>query len=446
MINTGTSATEWKPSQKICFRFFTSFFILYLFPWPLTNIPFGSEINKLSPDILGWYYTATGAVNDFWQWLIPLIAKYILHVKNPITVFTNGSGDTTFDYLLLLTQLSLALLLCLAWSFFDRNRKSYNKAYYWLTVVVRYFLAGMMLGYGFNKVFHLQMPYPTLGRLVQPYGDSSPMGLIWTYVGQSKPFSAFVGWSEVACGLLLFFRKTSLVGSLFSLVVMGNIVAINFCYDVPVKIFSCELELMALFLAFPYLKKLGGILFNQKSVTLRQLLQPELAKKWMRISVKLLKFLFIADALFYGISNNMEGQRSYGDKRPKPALYGIYNLKYCVKNKDTVPLLLTDTTLWKQLIIDYYKSSNACRIKLMNDTFRRYNFQVDTSKRSAVFYPAWDTVNRAHFNYKLDSPFITFNGRYKNDSVIMMFERYDENKFLLMNRGFHWINEYPFNR
>ena len=79
------------------------------------------------------------------------------------------------------------------------------------------------------------------------------MGLVWTYVGQSKAFSAFVGWSEVICGLLLLFRKTTLAGALLSLVVMGNVVVINMCYDVPVKLYSSMLELMALYLTLPYL-------------------------------------------------------------------------------------------------------------------------------------------------------------------------------------------------
>jgi uncharacterized membrane protein YphA (DoxX/SURF4 family) len=440
------SNSNWKISQKIYFRFFTAFFILYFFPWPLNNIPFGTEINKLSEKILGWYNTAMGTVAEFWQWLIPLIGKYILHLKNPITTFTNGSGDTTYDYVLLFTQLFLAIVICCVWGLLDNKRKNYNTGYYWLCVLVRYFLAGMMLGYGFSKVFHLQMPYPTLGRLVQPYGDSSPMGLVWTYVGQSKAFSAFVGWSEVTCGLLLLFRKTTLLGAILCIIVMGNVVAINFCYDVPVKLFSSVLELMALFLVFPYCKKIFQIFTNQKAAVLQQQAPPVFTKKWASFTVKALKFLFIADALFYGIKGNMDNQKEYGDSRPKSPLYGIYNVKYCIKNNDTIPLLLTDTTLWKQLVFDSYKGTNACRIKLINDTVRRYNFEIDTILKTAVFYPNWDTVNKAKYKYNLDAAYLTFKGSYKKDSVTMLFERYDEKKFLLMNRGFHWVNEMPFNR
>jgi hypothetical protein len=43
----------------------------------------------------------------------------------------------------------------------------------------------------------------------------------------------------------LLFRKTKTFGSLVCITVLMNIVAMNFCYDVPVKLFSSNLLLMA---------------------------------------------------------------------------------------------------------------------------------------------------------------------------------------------------------
>jgi hypothetical protein len=37
-------------------------------------------------------------------------------------------------------------------------------------------------------------------------------------------------------------------------------------------------------------------------------------------------------------------------------------------------------------------------------------------------------------------------GRLGSDSLVLRLRRIDENRFLLMNRGFHWIQEQPFNR
>ncbi len=433
----------WTLRRKISFRFFCCFFILYTFPFPLNSIPFGAGINEISEKILGWYYAGLEYVTVFWHWLIPLVGKEVVNLKKPITIFTNGSGDTTYDYVLLLTQVLISIIVCITWSILDRNRKSYEKAYYWLCVLVRYYLASMMLTYGIIKIFHLQMPYPYLSRLVQPYGDSSPMGLVWTYVGQSKPFSIIVGCSELICGLLLFFRRTTLVGALFSLIVMGNVMAVNFCYDVPVKLFSTVLELMALYLATPYLVKLFRILILHKPDHIPNYHQPVFTKKWFAISVKVLKFLFIADALFFGIKGSIDQGKQYGDNAPKPPLYGIYNTEFVIRNNDTIAPLTTDTSRWRQIII---QTNNYARIKLMNDTVRNYNFKVDTSTKKIVVYPNWDTLNKASFNYIKDSGYLVLRGTMKNDSLYIKLKRFDEKSFRLMSRGFHWINEYPFNR
>ena len=439
---TGTNP-NWTIARKISFRFFFSFFILYIFPFPLNSVPFAAEVNKISEKILSWYFAAFEYVTVFWHWLVPAIGKSLVQLEKPITIFTNGSGDTTYDYVLLLTQVLLAIIICIAWSILDRNRKSYNTAYYWLCVLLRYYVGVIMLSYGFSKVFHLQMPYPYLSRLVQPYGDSSPMGLVWTYVGQSKAFSAVVGWSEVICGLLLFFRKTTLVGALLTLIVMGNIMAVNFCYDVPVKLFSSMLELMALYLAAPYLKKLYQALIQHKPTHINNYYQPVFTKKWVAAGVKILKVLIIADALFYGVKGSIDQGKQYGDNAPKPPLYGIYNTELVIRNNDTIPPLTTDTTRWKQVIIQF---NNYARIKLMNDTLRNYNFKVDTVLKKAVVFPNWDTLNKINFNYINDGDYLTFTGKLKNDSLFIKLKRFDEKNFRLMSRGFHWINEYPYNR
>ena len=438
---TLTDSKNWNLSQKISFRFFCCFFILYICPFPLNT--FAGSINKISEKILGWYYAWLDYVTVFWHWFIPAVGKEFLHLKTPITIFTNGSGDTTYDYVLFFTQIILSIIFCIVWSIFDRKRESYNTAYYWLCVLIRYYLAIYMLSYGFSKVFHLQMPYPYLSRLVQPYGDSSPMGLAWTFLGQSKAFSFFVGSSEVVCGLLLYFRKTTLIGALFSLVVMGNVVVMNLCYDIPVKLFSFTLELMALYLTLPYLEKMYRIFVQHKPGHINNYYQPVFKKKWFAAGVKILKFLVIIEALFYCVKESIDQGKQYGDNAPKPPLYGIYNTEVVISNNDTIPPLTTDTLRWKQVIIQV---NNYARIKLMNDTLRNYNFKVDTVLKKAIVFANWDTLNKINFNYINDADHLTFTGKFKNDSLFIKLKRFDEKSFRLMSRGFHWINEYPYNR
>ena len=58
------------------------------------------------------------------------------------------------------------------------------------------------------------------------------------FFGFSKGYNLFLGLGEFIAGTLLLHRKTRLIGTLIALSIITNIVAINFFYDIPVKLFS----------------------------------------------------------------------------------------------------------------------------------------------------------------------------------------------------------------
>jgi hypothetical protein len=203
--------------------------------------------------------------------------------------------------------------------------------------------------------------------------------------------------------------------------------------------------MMALYIAFPYLKNIYQLFIKHQPGLIGNYYQPGFAKRWVRVGIQTLKVLVIAGALFSGVNDTLEEKKQYGDDAPKPPLYGIYNTELVVRNNDTIPPLTTDTTRWRQVIL---QTSDYARIKLMNDTVRNYNFKIDTVKCEAVVYPVWDTVGKTYFTYTKDHDYLILNSK-SNDSgntVYVRLKRYDEKNFRLMNRGFHWINEYPYNR
>lgn len=436
---TASRQQNWTPIQKIAFRFFCCFFLIYIFPFPLGSFPFINEIISVSKKISEWYGAPFQAYNDMWHAIIPWVGKNILSIKTPITIFTNGSGDTTYDYVLLLTHFCLAILACTLWSLLDRKRKSYSRAYYWLRVIIRYYLGAVMLGYGFAKVFHLQMSFPYLSQLVQPFGDKSPMGLAWSFFGYSKGYSAFTGWSEVIGGFLLFFRRTTLLGSVVVALVMLNVAVINYCFDVPVKLYSSMLFLMAVFLLAPDIKRLLNVFVFHRPVLPRAFL-PMLSSKRMRIVRLLMKTLFIASVLFSNINDSLTSQKTYGDQRKLPPLHGIYNTETVVRNNDTLLPLLTDSTQWKQLIV---QREGYAQVRMMNDSLKRYEFTVNDTTKTIMAVLGSDT---SRLSYKTDSSLLSLWGRMGKDSVYMRMRKYDVQKFRLVNRGFNWINEYPYNR
>jgi uncharacterized membrane protein YphA (DoxX/SURF4 family) len=420
---------HWTTIGKIWFRFCFLYFTIYIFFTPNNELP---AINYL-------YEYLNNVLHSF----IPWFATNVLGFKQSITEFTNGSGDTRYDYVLWLFGLLLTIAGTVIWTLLDGKRKSYNSLFYWLTVFLRYYLFYTMIMYGIVKIIKLQFPFPGLTRLVQPYGDSSPMGLAWTYMGYSTTYNYFTGMAEIAGGLLLLFRRTTTLGALVCFGVMMNVFMMNMSYDIPVKLLSFNTVLMSLFLIWKDLKRLVNVFFLNKPTEGVQLAFPH-KKNWVRYSAATLKWLFIAFILITNTTDAVKGQKEYGAKAAKPPLYGIYNVQHFVRNSDTITPLQTDTTRWKQFIIS---REGVAFVKLMNDSLRRYAFEVDSLQKSASVYKQTDTTKK----YRLecvkgrDSSLI-LTGSLWGDSIKVFMNRYDENKFRLVNRGFHWINEYPFNR
>ncbi len=418
----------WSLPKKILFCFFCAYFVLYALSHPF-GVPFGEAIAQ--------YY------NLLWDVLVPWVGKHVLALNNEITVKPGGSGDTTYNYVQVLSMAVLAAILCLLWSLIDRRRRNYNTLFYWLTVCVRYYLAFVMLSYGFGKVIKAQFPFPHLERLVKPYGESSPMALLWTFMGYSASYTFFAGLGEVVGGMLLFFRRTTTLGALVIIGVMSNVVMLNFSYDVPVKLFSTHLLLLAVFLLAKDLRRVLQVFVLNRPAPAADLRAP-LTGKALNRGRLVLKVVLIGFVIFTEVSGSLAAQRRWGDKRPRPALYGLYDVDTFVHNGDTLAPLLTDSVRWRQVIVNW---EGMARIQRMNDQGERVGFRPDTVEQTITLFTFADTTQQFLLRYERPTPDdLVVAGVLQGDSLYVRMKRFDVNNFVLVNRGFHWINEFPFNR
>lgn len=430
MEQANSTAPQWSFMKKLLFRFSFLFFIFYIFLNPNGFFPY--------VDYAYYFY-----ISPFQQ-LIPWIGKHILHLSYDITTFTNGSGDTTYDYVILLFLTTLAVIGCIMWTLIDGKRKSYNTLYYWLTAIVRYYVAFTMFTYGFVKIFKLQFPFPSLHTLMEPYGQSSPMGLAWNFIGFSKGYNYFTGIGEVTAGLLLLFRRTTRLGAILSLVIAGNIMAINYCFDVPVKLMSTMLVVMAIFLLLQQRTRLINFFFRNKTAAPESMHIPTFKKKWLNTAMIVFKYVVIAFVLYNNISDAVGGLQKYGEAAPKPPLYGIYSVKTFVRNKDTVAPLLTDSTCWRNLIVNW---PGYATVKMANDKIAGFSFKPDIAAKKIVMYSYTDTSKKSTLYYSfINKDSLQLRGNWMGDSLFVTMKKYDVNNFLLVNRGFHFINEYPLNK
>lgn len=417
----------WSITSRIAFRFAFSYFVLFCFPFPVGQIPFTEPVAEL--------------YSELWKVIVPWVARSVFHLE--ITNFTNGSGDTAYDYLEVLCYLVLAVLATLVWSVLDRRRLEYEKLYAGLRVYLRYALGVIIIGYGMAKVIKTQFPFPGPERLITPYGESSPMGLLWTFMGYSTAYNVFTGGAELLGGLLLFFRRTTTLGALVTAAVMSNVVMLNFCYDVPVKLFSSHLLLMAVFVTLPDLGRLANLFLLNRPTEPVPARIPFKAR-WMERGRIAVKVLFIGHLLVMGVRSHLNVYTQYGDAAPGPPLSGLYEVETFVRDGQEIPPLFTDASRWRRVTINRF---GVLTIKTMVDSSKRLRTADDPDKKTITLTSFEGKTDPIVLDYTRPDPdHLELSGPYDKATVKVRLRKVAPSTFLLVNRGFHWINEFPLNR
>jgi uncharacterized membrane protein YphA (DoxX/SURF4 family) len=425
---TATASARWSPAKRVAFRFACAYFGLYSFPSPIGLLPG-----------MGWLNDAYEAL---WDALVPWVGNHLLHIPGEIKSVATGSGDTTYNYVHNLCVLVLALLATLVWTAVDRRRVQYEKLDEWLRVYLRYNLALTMLGYGFAKVFHTQFPFPHGDRLLTPYGNSSPMGLLWTFMGYSTAYNVFTGGAEVLGGVLLLFRRTTTLGALVVIGVMSNVVMLNFCYDVPVKLFSSHLLVMALLLTMPDLQRLANVfVLNRPAAPV--VFPRHFERKWLERARIAAKVLLVGTTVVMGVIGQMEARRMISEGTGMP-IQGIYEVETFRRDGQEVPPLLTETSRWRRV---FFNRFGSIIIRPVDDTSKFFRVQIDAEKKSIALTPRNPADAKVTLSYGSPDPeHLVIEGVYEGARIEARLRKREESEFLLVNRGFHWINEFPFNR
>jgi len=411
---------QWTQLQKIGFRFFS----IYLFLFTMSN-----------------QFLPAFAFDPLWRKVVPWFAETFLALD--IQTFTNGSGDTTYNYLSLLVYFIIALIGSIIWSVLDWERANYQKLFQWFVMLIRYYVIFQMILYGMAKLFYMQFQPPRLSQLVQTYGESSPMRILWTFMGQSKGYTIFAGAGELAGGLLLLSRRTTTLGAFVVFGVMANVMAMNFFYDVPVKILSSHLVLMALFLIALDYKRLANLfVFNHPTEIASY--PPYFKNPKLEKAKDIVKWLLIGGGLIFSVFQMVKLTNQYGFNAPKPKLYGLYEVEEFIRNQDTIPPLLTDDTRWRRMIVQI---KDRASIYDMTGSQRSFDFIPDSTANFVLMKPMTDSLasDTLYFS-EPDSTHFRLEGIMENDTLNILMRRKLEADFLLRNRGFRWINETPFNR
>ena len=424
---------KWNLAVRIAFRFSMVYLGLYcyateIFPGLFSAtggsgaaLPDGATIWPLRPVV-------------FWT------AAHIFHVNVPLSFDINsGTADDMFGWVTAFCVLMIATAATVVWSLLDRGRENYAELHKWFRLFVRLAIAEEMISFGMVRVFVVEMVYPSLTRLVQPFGTFSPYGILVSSTGSAPAFEIFTGCAMIAAGLLLIVPRTVTLGALISLGAAIEMFMLYMTYDVVAKLFGFHLLLLCCFLLAPNVPRLVRFLLLHRTTSLSTEAQLFRGVRANRIA---LAAQIIFGLWLVGLNVNVcwGYWNTLGPGRPLPPLYGIWEVRQMSIDEQPRPPLLTDSTRWRRAIFDYPDRMVFQRI---DESFVPYGASVNLPERTLALTKSDDKNWTANFTFQRPAgDQLILDGRMDNHQVHMELQLNDRNKFLLVSRGFHWVQEF----
>ena len=328
----------WKPYQLVLFRMAFIFFIAISIP---NTWAWYEQLFQLDPLRLNY--------RDLYD-----IARFGSGINFLGTKFL---GSPLLGYANWITTALIAVAGGLIWSYFAKAR-DYNVLYYWLRVVVRYRAGIGIIGFGFTKLLPVQMPYPSFGVLNANFGDLTAQKIYWLSIGIVPWYQIFAGVVECAAGAMLFFRKTTTLGSILLFAALGDIVYVNFAYDGGVHVYSSYFVLLAAFLLINDTPKIYQLLVQQR-YTIPVNFYPSFPKwlQFTRVGLKTATIFVFLILLFY-----LQLINFLYDPYKQPAVAGVkelrgnYNVTEFRINNKVIPYSPLDSIRWQEATFENWST------------------------------------------------------------------------------------------
>jgi len=418
----GGEVAWWSWGTRVAFRFCFVYWILYILPFPF--IAFTSNYRPLTAK----YYS-------FWDALVSPVGGRVfgLHAAD----LAQQGSDSHWNYIQLLCYLTIAGLAAVIWTGLDRKRVAYLKMYEWLRICLRITLGYYFIYYGMEKVFPNQMPSPPLlWTLSTPYGELNPFDQLWAFIGSSPAYEMFCGWMETIAGALLIIPRTTVVGAVIAIGVMTNVLLLNLCYDVPVKLRAFHFLLMGVFLLAPDAGRLFRLGLLGEKVELRRPTRL-FERRWLNKSLVVLQVAFGAYVILFNALLEFDRRKIEGNLETITPLYGIWIVEEFTEDGQVKPPLVTDGNRWRRVVFNY---PGTVYLQMCNDDWTRYNAEVVLDKKALTMTK--DGGMSGAFTFKpTGGDSMTLTGNWDGHAVDAKLQKFDEQKYPIMSSGFEWFSD-----
>ena len=408
---------------------------------------------------LPWWLGVIGGVSVQWwldvgQWTITRILRLPEHfVSSP------SARDVLTPYVSSAVFLLMSGLLAAIWLVLDRCGLTHRLAFSWAFLVARLMLASFMMGYGWVKVLPAQFGLMASGAgtdyLIQQVGQLGPRDMLWAFMEASRSYQVAAGLVELLGGLLLLTRKTTMWGAFISAAAMSNVVMLDIGYDATVKFLAGLILSLAAAMIAPYTKGLGTMLVRHAAGR-----SPEavaVARRHRLQAVVLIAGVFTACLLVWWTYRDAEKTAQEFARSPaQTPLHGIWDVEEVSRAGEDVPLLITDQSLWRRLVLPWGGTDGGAILVWMSDAVTYCNSKIDAKTQTLTIEPDSDSAAtkvgsarptlpvpaRLFFHYTVgarDELVLTSADR-DGPSVSIRLRRFDHSQYPLIahKRGWRW--------
>jgi hypothetical protein len=123
--------------------------------------------------------------------------------------------------------------------------------------------------------------------------------------------------------------------------------------------------------------------------------------------------------------------------------YGLWEVVEFTVDGQPRPPLVTDPERWRRVS---FASTYWLVVQLTDGGRRQFRMKLDAGKRTLDLTLREDANVKAAFSFEQPEPGrMTLSGELAGKKIHAELQRVDAPQFRLTSRGFHWINEFPYN-
>jgi hypothetical protein len=266
----------------------------------------------------------------------------------------------------------------------------------WMYIVARYLAAYLIITYGFAKLNGAQ--FTSLDSdLDKPMRDASGIVLTWYYFGYSHYYGTLIGVVQILGGVLLMFRRTTLVGTFLLLPVIGNIILVDIFYDIHYSaLINAAIILCALlFILANHSRELLALFWSKQSSMF-----PQFKRHTLEVVAKGIVCVLVI-VMPYGMTY---WAANFNNRHPTP-IDGTWSVvgKSVELESSEIPTVLYFEPNGNRMVVFRYGP----------EKFERHFFEVDPQLKTIGIWDAWFRKGEKLFEgkYELSNNQLKLHGK-----------------------------------